>query len=449
MTSLATDRATESTPPTPQGAPAADPIDQLGLEPLIDPARLAEPAEFEPSPGCVRLNHASYGLCPRVVRDARHELQRRLDADSVRYFKVDHERYCDRARTALGNFTNARPQDLALVTNGTVAMAACIRAVAHEGKPLGPGDEILLTDHEYMATFNEVDRLCRLTGAKRVVAPVDMPGATPDAILTSILERVNKNTRLVIASHIASASGLIFPVSAIVSEMRELWPSVPVLIDGAHGPGHIPIDLGVLRPTFYAASCHKWLGTSKGTGFVYVDPAWQSRIEPVAMSCRVHAKRPDRAPFLCDFDYVGTADQTANLVIPEAIAHLQAQLSDGLPGVQQRNRELVRTGTQLVIDACAKAGIEIGLPVADEFADDMLGCMIALPLPTPPGGVTKGDFYDDALWDRLYARGVQAPVWDLPGVHPRLMRLSAHLANSIEDFEALAAILPEELAREA
>ena len=116
--------------------------------------------------------------------------------------------------------------------------------------------------------------------------------------------------------------------------------------------------------------------------------------------------------------------------------------------MRRRNNAMVREGVRIVIEACAAKGIELGLPVAEEQAEAMLGGMIALPLPVPAGGVEKGRFYDDALWDRVYARGVQAPVWDLPGVHPRMMRVSAHLSTRLEDFEALGEVLAEELLKE-
>jgi len=410
---------------------------------MNDAARLAEPVRYETGHGLVRLNHASYGLCPALVGEAQNELRRRVERDSVRYFKVDHERYCDAARDAIGAFVNCPPEDLALVNNGTVAMAACIRAV-----PLAAGDEILLTDHEYMATFNEVDRVCRLTGAKRVVAPVPFPGATPDGIFESVMSRITERTKLVIVSHLASASGLIFPAERIVAAINERFPGVATLVDGAHGPGHVPIDLTAMAPTFYAASGHKWLGTPKGTGFVYADPEWQGRMETYALSCRVHVKRPSRKPFLCDFDYVGTADHTANLVIPVSIAHLAAQHADGWAWVQKRNHALVLEGAGLVCDRLSKNGIGVAFPVPDKHVESLVGGMIAIPLPVPAGGVKKGEFFDDSLWDRLCKRGIQVPVWDLPGVHPRVMRLSAHLSNTIEDFEKLADALVDELSKE-
>lgn len=415
----------------------------IGLEPLVDPARLAEPVRYESGDGLVRLNHASYGLCPRVVADAQTELRKRMEQDSVRYFKVDHERYMDAARDAIGACVNCPAHDLALVNNGTVAMAACIRAV-----PLQAGDEIVLTDHEYMATFNEVDRACRLTGAKRVVAPVPFPGATPDGIFASVMGRITERTKLVIVSHLASASGLIFPAERIVAEINKRFPEVATLVDGAHGPGHVPIDLTAMAPTFYAASGHKWLGTPKGTAFLYANPQWQSRMEPMALSCRVHVKRPNRKPFLCDFDYVGTADHSANLVIPVSIAHLAAQHADGWAWVQKQNHGLVLEGVRLVCARLTQSGIDMPFPIADDDVESLVGGMIGLPLPIPSGGVKKGEFFDDSLWDRLWQRGIQAPVWDLPGVHDRVMRLSAHLSNTIEDFEKLADALAEELAKE-
>jgi isopenicillin-N epimerase len=218
------------------------------------------------------------------------------------------------------------------------------------------------------------------------------------------------------------------PVERIVPLVKS--KGIDILVDGAHAPGQIAIDLHALRPTYYAASCHKWLGASKGTGFLYADPERQKRIKPVAMSCRTHLSRPERKAFLCDFDYVGTEDPTGNLVLPVAIAHLSAQHPEGLAGLQRRNHETVLAGARLIADA---AGVEQPVP------ESMIASMVSLCLTVPQTGVPKGRLFDDALWDALVLdHRVQAPCWGLAGVHPRLLRVSCQWHNRMADFERLA-----------
>lgn len=411
------------TAPTAAGEPA----------PLVDPARYAEPARWRFAGDLTLLNHGSYGSCPALVAEAQTELRRRMELDPVRFFKRDLEQHMDATRRAIGAFVNAPPEDLALVGNATLAVATTLHAAG-----LGAGDEVVVTDHEYRATINELDRICARTGAKKVVARVPFPEAAPDAAVDAVLGVITERTRLVVVSHIASASALRLPVERIVPEVKGL--GVPILVDGAHAPGQIPIDIAALRPTFYAASSHKWLCTPKGTGFFYADPEWQPRTLPLALSCRVGDPRPGRKPFLCNFDYIGTNDYSANLVTPVAIAHLGAQMPGGWDELYRRNHALVRAGAQLV---CERLGLDQPVP------DAMTGTMVGVRLPDHPRGPTRGAIYDDPIWDRLVEHHrIQVPIWDLPGHAPRVMRLSAQLYNTLDDYARLADALAEELARE-
>lgn len=394
--------------------------------------RISETASFPIRKGLTQLNNGSYGCCPAVVGAAQAELRRRLEADPVHFFKYDLEFYSDDARGAIGRFVNAPAKDLALISNGTVAVSTVLNNL-----DLQAGDEILITDHEYMATMNELDKLCKATGAVVVTAPVAFPAADPDQVVDSILGAVTGKTKLALLSHICSASALVLPVERIVPELRS--KGIDVFLDGAHTPGQIPLDIEKLNPTWYAASCHKWLATPKGTGFIYASPDQQAGFKPLALSCRVHELREDRQPFLCDFDYMGTNDYTGNLVIPVAIEHMGAQLlssesQSGWDALYQRNHDLVIAGANIICDAL---GIEQRVP------ESMIGTMVGIPL---TGEVSKGRIYDDSLWDALYLKhNIQVPVWALPGIHPRVMRVSAQLYNTIEDFEKLADAIKTEL----
>ena len=385
--------------------------------------RVSEPARHHLQPGLTMLNGASYGVVPDVVRDAQRELHRRIELDPVRFYKSDLERYSDDARQAIARLVNCDAGDLALVPNGTIAMSSVILNLALE-----PGDEVVVTSHEYQATINELTRVTAKAGARIVLAKVHFPKVTPDDAVAAIEAALTPRTRLVIVSHIASATSLLMPVERIVPLVKNR--GIDILVDGAHSPGQIPIDLHALKPTYYAASCHKWLGASKGTGFLYADPERQKRIKPVAMSCRTHLSRPERKAFLCDFDYVGTEDPTGNLVLPVAIAHLSAQHPEGLAGLQRRNHDTVMAGARLVADA---AGVEQPVP------ESMTASMVSLCLPVPETGVPRGRLFDDALWDTLLLdHAIQAPCWGLAGVHPRLMRVSCQWHNTMADFERLA-----------
>lgn len=391
--------------------------------------RISEPARFPIRPGITMLNNGSYGLTPAVVRDAQIELQRRLEEDPVRFFKADLEDYNDDTRRAIGAFTRTDPAHIALVPNGTFAVATVLNNL-----DLSPRDEILVTDHEYMATFNELAKVCRETGARVVVANIPFPEVSPEQVVDSIVSRMNDRTRIVLVSHITSASALVMPVKGIVTAAKER--GILTFLDGAHTPGQIDLNIGELDPTWYAASCHKWLACPKGTGFIYASPNHHRGFKPMVLSCREHETRPERAAYLCDFDYTGTNDYTGNMVIPVAIEHMGAQLPGGWAALRQRNHDLVIRGAEHI---CSVLGTEQRVP------ESMIGTMVSIPI---PGRCEPSTLLGEGLWDRLYLNhGIQVPVWDLPGICDRMVRVSAQLFNTIEDYERLAEALVVELNR--
>jgi len=387
-------------------------------------------ALWQLQPGLTYLNHGSYGSCPAYVLEKQSELRARLERDPTRFFKVDLEDLSDRARDALAAFINAPAADIALMPNGTVAMAIAMNAVE-----LAAGDEILVTDHEYKATFNELDRITRRTGAKVVRAKIRLPVTSSDAIVEAVRKEITPRTRLLVVSHITSASAIVFPAQRLADLARA--SGIPIILDGAHTPGQVPIDIAALAPAFYAASCHKWLNAPKGTGFLYVHPDHQPRVRTLAQSCRVHVERPERNRFLCDTDYVGTNDYTGNLVIPDAIEHMAAQRPGGWPQIMKENHDKVIAAVNLV------TGRTLASPLA---TPDLVGSMAAVALPpnAHPGRPTD---YDDWLQDALLEKhSIQIPVWEIPGIAPRVMRISAQMYNEMPDYQALADALNIELA---
>ena len=417
---------------------------EAAAPPLLGPSGRSQAQILEAGPGQravwpvdtsrVQLNHGSYGVTPEYVRARQSELRDRIDRDPPRFFVVDLERLADRARESLAAFVGCPAGDLTFVTNGTFAVAAAVRSYEDE---LEPGDEIVVTDHEYNATFNELRRLCARTGAVLRIARVPLPLSGPDEVVDAVSAALSDRTRFALVSHIASASSLIMPAERIVGACRER--GIDVILDGAHTPGQIPLDIGALSPTFYVGSCHKWLCTPKGSGFVYCAPERQAKVRPAAESCRVHNDRLDRAHFLADFDYVGTGDYTANLVIPDAIEHLGAQLPGGWDELYRRNHELAIAGARVIRERCG---------LAETAPESMFGSMVSLVLPEDPAP-GRACVHDHALWDAISDRhGIQVPVWPFSPVAERVMRVSAHLHNEIGQYELLADALAEELGAE-
>ncbi len=403
------------------------PTPPSALETLRSPARWPIPA------GLTMLNHGSYGICPEHVAARQAELRRLMDQDPPTFFLIHLERLSDRARDTIARLVRAPFDGVSLVPNATFAVATCLHSIDWQ-----PGDEVVMTDQEYTATRNELDRLVKDRGIVVRTANVPVPLLSAKQVVDNFAALLTPRTRLVLVSHIISTTSIIMPVEALVAMAHER--GIETLVDGAHTPGQIPLDIQSLNPTYYAASCHKWLCTPKGSGFFYAAAHRRAHIQPRALSCRVHNKRADRAAFLCDFDYVGTGDYTANLVVPDAVQHLAAQLPGGFDAVMDRNRDLVSRGAALIARRC---GLRLAAP------DDMAGTMRTLLLPSDPLP-QRPKTYEDPLWDRLTLHHrIQVPVWTLQPANQRLMRVSAHLFNTLGDYEKLAEALAEELAAEA
>lgn len=407
----------------------------LAHVPPVEPRPLTFPTnQWTLDPSLIFLNHGSYGSVPRSVQEAQSDLRARMERDSVRFFKVDLERLMDQARSRIAQLVHCRPADIAPMPNATVALCTVLM-----NTKLGPGDEVLITDHEYMSIVNELERVCAAVGAKVVKAKIPFPIQSPDQITDAVLAAATPRTKIAFIAHITSATSLIFPVTPIVRALMSR--GIEVCVDGAHTPGQIEIDIQGLAPTYYVGSFHKWLSCPKGSGFLYVRTDKQTGFRPHALSSRAHKVRPDRALFLRDFDYVGTNDYSAVLCVPFAIDALQSLLPGGLPALYRANHALALKARDIVARA---------LGIAAPAPDAMLGSMVTLPLPEPsPELLSRPTEYDDALQDELITRHrIVAPIWRFGPHNQRVIRVSAHQYNTTDHFEKLAHALREELARE-
>lgn len=380
------------------------------------------------------LNYGSYGGALLPVLQAQSAIRERMERDPVRFFKVDLEHLLDDVREHLGAFLNCRPCDLALVPNATIGLATVIASV-----DLRPGDEILVTDHEYQSILNELERVCQRTGAVVVKAAVPFPSAGADEIFGHVMARVTPRTKIALLAHITSATSLIFPITRLVRELQ--GRGIDVCVDGAHAPGQIPVDVGTLGAAYYVGSGHKWISAPKGTAFIHTRADRQPSLRSLYLSSRVNKIRPERSVYLRDFDYHGTADYSAILSIPQALGSMSTLHDAGWTGLMRHNHELAMRGREIV---CRALGVPTPSPEA------VIGTMATVPLPEPsPEFAARPTLYDDPLQDALLERhGVIVPIWRWGNDNQRVVRLSAQVFNSTADYEKLAAALVDELARE-
>jgi isopenicillin-N epimerase len=380
--------------------------------------------------GLVFLNHGSFGACPTEVLRHQAALRAELEAEPVRFLSRELDGRLDVARAALAAFLGADPDDLAFVTNATSGVNAVLRSRA-----FAAGDELLTTDHAYGACRNTLEFVAERAGARVVVVTLPFPVASPDDIVAAVLAKVTPRTRLALLDHVTSPTALILPIERLIAELDAR--GVDVLVDGAHAPGMVPLDLDRLGATYYSGNCHKWLCAPKGSAFLWTRRDRQPEVRPLTISHGATVVRPDRSRFRLEFDWTGTSDPTAWLTVPRAIEYLGTLVEGGWPALMARNRALALHARRLL---CAAAG------TAPPCPDEMVGSLAAIRL--PDGTAEVGWRRPDPLQPRLFDDWrIEVPVISWPAAPRRLVRISAQLYNRGEHYERLAEALRKELAR--
>ena len=257
-------------------------------------------------PAALTVNHGSFGATPKSVLAAQDEWRRRMEAQPTRFMALTLPGALRAAAGRLAAFLGARAGDVAFTDNATTGCNAVLRSL-----PLAPGDEILLFDHGYGAVKNTARHVAALTGARVVEAALPFPRPRADAIVDALAGALTPRTRLVVIDHITSPSAMVLPIAPMIAACRAA--GAKVLIDGAHGPGQVEIDLTALGADWYTGNCHKWLMAPKGCAFLWARPDRQADLHPVTIS---HGYGKG---FLAEFDWTGTRDPSAYLAVDAAI----------------------------------------------------------------------------------------------------------------------------------
>jgi isopenicillin-N epimerase len=398
------------------------------------PSELASHWTLDPS--VTFLNHGSFGATPRAVLEEQQAWRDRMEREPVAFFARDLEPALDAARAELAGFLGADPDDLAFVHNATTAINIVARSLRLE-----PGDEIVVLDHEYNAARNAMEAATAAAGARVVTAALPFPGVRPDDPLAALLAALSPRTRLVLVDHVTSPTALALPVREIVGALRER--GIDTLVDAAHAPGMVVVDLDATGAAYTAGNCHKWLNAPKGSAFLHVRRERQELVRPLVISHGANSPRTDRSRFRLEHDWTGTLDPTAWLAVPAAIRFGATLVPGGWTAIRERGHRLALEGRDLL---CATLGI------APPAADRMIGSMASVPL---PGGEHLGgpptDVYADPVHAALLAAGIQVAIarWPMqPGDGPwrRLVRFSCAPYTDRQDLEQLASALADVLA---
>ncbi|HRY31961.1 MAG TPA: aminotransferase class V-fold PLP-dependent enzyme [Bacteroidales bacterium] len=383
---------------------------------------------FTLDPGIYFLNHGSFGACPASIQSRQQEYRNMLEKEPVRFMIRDLEEMIVQVKAALAAFLGTDAGSLVLLPNVTHGVNTVLKSI-----PWKPGDEIVTTNHIYGACRVLLQYLSASAGITFREARVPFPLKEKAQITESILAEFTPRTRLVFVDHVTSPTALIFPVDEIVEECNRR--GIDCLVDGAHAPGALPLNLDSLGASWYTGNCHKWMGVPKSAAFLYARPDRRDILQPLAHS---HFSSPDRS-FAARFHWAGTLDPTPALCIPDAIRWGASLPEGGWEAIRHHNHSLACTARKII---CEQLGIPLPCP------DTMLTSMAAIPVGFTEKIVSSGLHSFDTLQETLFREyHIEIPVypWHEKGI--RILRLSAQIYNDLSQYEYLARILKKVLTR--
>lgn len=367
------------------------------------------------------LNHGSFGACPRAILKRQQELRERLESNPMRFFVRDFFELLEASRISLAAFLKADPKGVGFVTNATTAVNAVLRSLKFR-----PNEEILVTDHGYGACNNTARFVAGQFRAKVSVASIPFPVTSEEEIIQAILRAVTPRTRLAIIDHVTSPTALVLPVSEIVEKLE--GRGIEVLVDGAHAPGMIDLHIGDLEPSYYTGNCHKWMCAPKGAAFLYVREDRRNKIVPAVVSHGLTWPTHERSRYHNLFDWQGTHDPTAYLVLPFVIDYMASLHDGGWKGIRQANHDKAVKARRLL---CRELRLDEPAP------ENFIGAMASIILPQTRKYHSQPEILIHPLQDVLAREyQVEAPV--ISWGKELLLRISAQLYNRQEEYEFLA-----------
>lgn len=363
------------------------------------------------------LNHGSFGALPASVVEEQDRWRLEMERQPVRFLVARLPELLARSRQRVSALLGARPGDLAFVPNATAGVGAVLQSLDWQ-----PGDEILTTNHRYGAVGMALARLQKRYGVSVVEAPVPFPLAGPEDVISALQSCYTDNTRLLLIDQITSPTALVFPVERLIADARER--GVPVLVDAAHAPGHVPVDLSALGADWWTGNLHKWAFAPRGTAVLWVAERWQGITRPPV------ASHGDETSFLEAFDWTGTFDPTGWVC---AAAGLDAHERLGGAGLMAANHEKVRSGRVILSER-----LRVGLPHEDD--PRVYGAMAAVQVPVRQGAgeLSACNALHDALRDSF---NIEVPIIAFGG--QTWVRISGQAYNRVEQYGRLGDALAE------
>ena len=369
-------------------------------------------------PNITFLNFGSFGACPKPIFEKYIEWQYLLEREPVQFMAFDGIKYLQQSREALAKYIHCHADDLVLVTNPSYAVNTIAKSLS-----LKEGDEILTTDIEYGACDKTWNYYCKKAGAKYRQHKINFPINNAEEIIEGLFSEVNEKTKLIFISHITSSTGLILPVEEICKKAKQL--GIATFIDGAHAPGHIPLNLTTLGADYYTGACHKWMMTPKGCSFLYVNKSLQQKIDPLIISWGYESATPSHSQFLDYHQMNGTRDFSAMLTIPTAIRFMHEH---NWAEEAKHCRQLVKENAPRF---CKLLHTEPLCPITDEF----IGQLYSIRLPH-----SEPEKFQRMLFEKYQ---IEIPMTRLG--NETFIRYSINAFNTQTDLDKLYDALNKEL----
>jgi isopenicillin-N epimerase len=376
-------------------------------------------SQFFIDPNITFLNFGSFGACPKPIMEDYHTWQFEMEKEPVQFITINGYKYLKQSREALSSYINCNADDIVYVMNPSYAMNIIAKSLV-----LNPGDEILTTDLEYGAIDKACSYYCKQKGARYIRQHINLPVTSKEAFIEEFWKGYSKNTKAIFISHITSTTGMILPVKEIC-EMAKA-KGLLTIVDGAHVPGHIALDLSELKADIYTGACHKWMMTPRGCSFLYVTAKEQHWVDPLIISWGYDSAVPSHSQFLDYHQLQGTRDFTAFLTVPKALEFMN---ENNWEEKATACRKLVRDNAQRF---CDLLGTQPLCPLTDEF----LGQMFSIPIYTREPETLQRNLFE--------AYKIEIPV--MRHGSDTYLRYSIQVFNSQKDLDRLYEALKEIIA---
>ncbi|MCP4092824.1 MAG: aminotransferase class V-fold PLP-dependent enzyme [Planctomycetes bacterium] len=366
------------------------------------------------------INHGSYGACTKAVQEHQQQWRAEMEREPV-LFMSKRDAMFDSARVSLAPFLGSEVDDIVMVPNATHGVNAVIRSQRWQA-----GDELLVTNHEYNACRNTLDYAADRWGAKVVVVDIPFPIDDPQQVIDVMLKAVTERTVFCLIDHITSPTALVLPLEQLVPALQE--HGIKVLVDGAHAPGQLPLDLSKLNADYYTGNLHKWPCAPKGSAVLVAPKRNQAGLHPVAISHGYNADTSERSRYQQEFDWPGTFDLSAWASIPFVLEDMQSKMDGGWSAIMKHNRELAMQARDYLCKAWEQQ---------TTAPDSMVGSMSTILVPKDI--IANIEKRGSDLYTELREQwGIQVPVIPLPDPLGTAVRISAQLYNSMDDYHKLA-----------